>query len=411
MQHCLYFLHKSRCTALYYEDSTFPDMNCSRFFAGAGLVLLTLWAPAAPAQRSSYKLPDGLVRYASQRGVRPEATGTDSLRLTRLLFTLAYGTKDRTYFDYADRLRVPEQPDTASIRAATAAIARGSNWEPVVSKLEPRFPEYQQLVKANMQAGLSAQNRKWLAISLNGYRILNRYMPFDRMLLINIPQAVLTVIDNGSAAKLRMNVKVGTSRTPTPRFYTLVRQVNLYPYWTAPKPEIEGYLPKIHTNTLPPAFYVVRKKDSLRMDGNDRKLRRISARKFNKKYWLKKGPGTDNPLGVVRINFQESFEDIYLHDTNERTAFCQTPSALSHGCIRLQKPLSLANLLLESRKDWTPVRYQDQVCYQEPSGNPVVENRPVLVQGTIPVFIVYFPAFYDPQAGKVAYRDVYKKFP
>ena len=146
------------------------------------------------------------------------------------------------------------------------------------------------------------------------------------------------------------------------------------------------------------------------MDGTERKLHRISARKFNKKYWLKKGPGSDNPLGVVRINFLQSYEDIYLHDTNERTAFCQTPAPISHGCIRLQKPISLANLLLESRSDWTPIRYADKGCYQEPADKNNIENRPYQVKAVIPVFVVYFPAFYDAKSGRVTYRDVYKKF-
>lgn len=385
-------------------------MNRITFLLCFWLIIVPLAAYNQQADKR-YKTPAALITYAEERGVRYEPTGSDSTRLTQLLYKLAYGVKDRTYFDYADKVNVPEQPDTVRIISVVNEIGRTGNWQKAVATIEPRFQEYQRLSK-QLSLTYKAQNNSvnLLKIAVNGYRLLNRFNQYDRMVLINIPQGELNVIDKAVNTRLSMAVKVGTSRSQTPRFYTLIRQVNLYPYWTAPKNEIEGYLPKIHSNTLPPQFYVVRKKDSLRLDGNERKLRSISARKFNKRYWLKKGPGSDNPLGVVRINFLQSFEDIYLHDTNERKAFCQTPTALSHGCIRLQKPLSLANLLLETRSDWTPIRYTDQGCYQEPTGGNPVENKPYQVKAVIPVFIVYFPAFYNDKLGRVEYRDVYRKF-
>lgn len=356
-------------------------------------------------------LPTALLQYAEARGVRTPTAGDNNAQLIQLLFTLAYGVKDQTYFDYADKTNVPERIDTARIHAMANAIRRTGDWPSAVASIEPSFPDYQRLSKVLAQTSKAqTTNTQLLRIAVNGYRLLNRFGPYNRIVVINIPQGELTVIDRGNTSRLRMAVKVGTSKNQTPRFYTLVRQVNLYPYWTAPQNEIDSYLPNIRSHTLPAAFYVVRKKDSLRIEGHDRKLQRISARKFNKRYWLKKGPGSDNPLGVVRINFLQSYEDIYLHDTNERKAFCQTPTPISHGCIRLQKPLSLANLLLESRSDWTPLRYQDKGCYQEPTDKSMVENRPFLVKDTIPIFIVYFPAFYDERAGKVVYRDIYKKF-
>lgn len=38
--------------------------------------------------------------------------------------------------------------------------------------------------------------------------------------------------------------------------------------------------------------------------------------------------------------------DIYLHDTNARQAFAKTNRHLSHGCVRVENPDILANLLL-----------------------------------------------------------------
>ncbi|GAA4446576.1 hypothetical protein GCM10023189_01850 [Nibrella saemangeumensis] len=373
------------------------------------LLLALASVGAVPNASINYKAPTALVKYAESRGVKFERMSTDSASLYQLLFKLAYGVKDQTYFDYTDRKNVEERLDNARIASALSQIARTGKWEPAVAQLEPKSGEYRLLSRRLAQIYTKpGEQTRLLTMSVNGHRLLNRFSHYDRMLHINIPQGRLNVIDKGSEVRLSMAVKVGSSVRRTPRFYTAVRQVNLFPYWTAPAGEVKSYLDQIHANTIGPKYFAARKKDGRRFDFSDKLFRNISVKKFNKRYWLKREPGADNPLGVVRINFHQSFEDIYLHDTNERKAFCDSPTMASHGCIRLQKPLTLTNLLLASRSDWRPLKYADHGCYQVPAAGIKPENKPYLVKGVIPVFVTYFPAF--GKNGGVAYRDVYKKF-
>lgn len=57
-------------------------------------------------------------------------------------------------------------------------------------------------------------------------------------------------------------------------------------------------------------------------------------------------PHLGNALGVLKFDLTNSFA-IYLHDTNQRELFNEPMRQLSSGCIRLEKPLDLAEYLLE----------------------------------------------------------------
>ena len=58
--------------------------------------------------------------------------------------------------------------------------------------------------------------------------------------------------------------------------------------------------------------------------------------------------GPLSALGHVKIELDDPYE-IYLHDTPERTLFAHVDRALSHGCVRLERPVELAAALLASQ--------------------------------------------------------------
>ena len=56
-------------------------------------------------------------------------------------------------------------------------------------------------------------------------------------------------------------------------------------------------------------------------------------------------PGETNALGRIAFMFPND-HSIYLHDTPSRELFDEETRAFSHGCIRVEDPLSLAELVL-----------------------------------------------------------------
>src|SRR5690606_23975589 len=56
-------------------------------------------------------------------------------------------------------------------------------------------------------------------------------------------------------------------------------------------------------------------------------------------------PGPGNALGRVKLGLAQG-ESIYLHDTNDHSAFDESQRALSHGCIRVERAVELASWVL-----------------------------------------------------------------
>ena len=56
-------------------------------------------------------------------------------------------------------------------------------------------------------------------------------------------------------------------------------------------------------------------------------------------------PGAANALGRIRFNFPNKFL-VYQHDTPDKYLFAKDKRAYSHGCMRVQNPLTYAEKLL-----------------------------------------------------------------
>ena len=108
---------------------------------------------------------------------------------------------------------------------------------------------------------------------------------------------------------------------------------------------------------------------------------------------MRQDPGPDNPLGRIKIALPNEY-DVYLHDTPAGHLFGAQERDFSHGCIRVEKPLELASLLLRGRK-----RLQQALA----SG----KNQWIPLPAKVPVHILYWTAWVDDD-GVVQFRnDVY----
>ena len=108
-------------------------------------------------------------------------------------------------------------------------------------------------------------------------------------------------------------------------------------------------------------------------------------------------PGPQSALGLVKFNFPNSYS-VYLHDTPSKAAFDRSQRSVSHGCVRLEKAMAFAKLLLSSVPGWSADRV-DQVIA---SG----ETTDVKLPRRVPVRLLYLTAF--PDGGRIAFRpDVY----
>ena len=91
---------------------------------------------------------------------------------------------------------------------------------------------------------------------------------------------------------------------------------------------------------------------------------------------------------------------IYLHDTSERKLFDRDARNLSHGCIRVERPVEMVNELLDG-SDWDSTRVQETLDSQK-SANARLPTP-------MPVYITYLTATVGPDGQVQLLNDPYKR--
>lgn len=199
-------------------------------------------------------------------------------------------------------------------------------------------------------------------------------LPAER-LEVDVAAAEATLY-RSNTPQLAMRVVVGDPRHRTPMFISRLDGVIFNPPWKVPTSiAAKELLPK---EARDPG-YLARNGFSY-VDGA-----------------LQQQPGPKNALGRVKFDLPSPF-GVYLHDTPGRAAFERPQRALSHGCIRLEKPRELAVELLAAQ-DWTPE-----------SIDAAIDAGATLKVGmarTLPLYVLYWTAVAEPD-GTLQFRpDVY----
>lgn len=166
-------------------------------------------------------------------------------------------------------------------------------------------------------------------------------------LLINIPDYQLIAIKNKDTTQ-KQKVVVGKESRRTPVLESKISNINLNPNWTVP-PTI------LKEDIYPEAIKdpsVFRKKGLKIYDKNKNEVNPwIWKIEDAYKYKYVQAPSKNNSLGSMKINFPNKFS-VYLHDTNHRGYFKYYYRALSSGCVRLEKPLEMAEYLINDSEKW-----------------------------------------------------------
>jgi murein L,D-transpeptidase YcbB/YkuD len=110
-------------------------------------------------------------------------------------------------------------------------------------------------------------------------------------------------------------------------------------------------------------------------------------------------PGPKSVLGRVKFSFP-SQHTIFMHDTPDKWMFRPAQRTLSHGCLRVQKPMQLAEMILKEDKGWDAAKVLDL------DRNGPLDNK-IRITKEIPIHIVYFTAWVGDDGKLKTFRDVY----
>lgn len=224
-------------------------------------------------------------------------------------------------------------------------------------------------------------------------------MPKDlgqRYILVNIPEYTLRLID-GDEEQYRMRVVVGKPKHATPQLNSRVTRVVFNPTWTVP-PNIalKELLPKGSANLVAKGYRLVNNSGkSVPFSGRNLRALRLGS------VALQQRGGEGNALGRFKFVIPNR-QAIFLHDTNAKTLFKKSQRAFSHGCIRLEKPQELAQILLDSQGSHR--KWNEEKLLRVTSGS---RTRAVELLRPIPVYIAYWTAWVD-EEGLLNFRpDIY----
>ncbi len=204
----------------------------------------------------------------------------------------------------------------------------------------------------------------------------------DRYVMVNIPVFRLFAVKDNTPV-LEMSAIVGTPDWNTPVLIDDIEYVAINPYWNIPKsifseevlPIIRSdpsYLAKANLEVLSLETDIVQKDYS--WDWSE-----VDPENFN--YRLRQLPGGTNPLGKLKFLFPNKY-NVYLHDTPHRQFFDQLDKKLSHGCIRVEKPVQLAEFIFDYDSEWNAEVIRSQID----SG----QSWEIQLDRSVPVYIVYF---------------------
>lgn len=246
----------------------------------------------------------------------------------------------------------------------------------------------------------AAARARQIELALERTRWLSELRP-EPLVFVNLAVFRLWAFDPAQRDEpLLMKVVVGKSVThATPIFVAHMEYVIFRPYWNPP-PSI------VRDEIVPQArrdpSYLAREEmeivsggeeDDAALPASPENLDRLVAGEL----FVRQRPGEKNALGLAKFIFPNA-ENVYMHGTPTPSLFARARRDLSHGCIRLEDPVGLAEWVLRGNPGWTRARIEAAMRGPRPTQ--------VNLKRKLAVLLFYDTAYVDAQ-GVVYFADDY----
>lgn len=302
-------------------------------------------------------------------------------------------------------LRV-KRPDSTFYANAIARISTDSIGT-YVSRLMPKSKLYSMLVSRLSTPGLPARERLKTLCNIERCRWRLAVMPCSssKYVTVNIPSYNLRAVNGDSV--LCMRVCCGAKKTKTPILSSMLMRMDFNPQWIVPKSIAVGYVGRngyMHSQGM---FVYDKKLGKLPPE-------EASYTKINngEQYIIQSG-GAKNSLGRIIFRFENNFS-VFLHDTSAPWHFQSSKRAISHGCVRVEKPYELALFMLNSHDKALPEKIKYTMSMDidaEKEGRERYDKskivRNIKIEPNVPLFITYYTIYYGAGGHLVSYEDVY----
>jgi len=280
-------------------------------------------------------------------------------------------------------------------------------------------------LRAAIDTTTSDELRRKLAINIERCRWQMQQPTTDgRRIIVNLAAQQLWAI--GPDSILNMRICCGSTLTKTPLLHSAIKYMQVNPEWVIPQNIVKTDITRHAGDSAYFArhrYYIINRStgDTLnpaKVTSNEMLSGRLRIAQFG---------GAGNSLGRIVFRFPNDFA-VYLHDTNNPSAFQRERRTLSHGCIRVQQPFELAQFLLPDADEWTLDRlrlsmdmapqsergrdYLKDLRERERNGETIQRPLRLLtyhdIKPNVPLFIIYYTAYPDPETHLINYySDIY----
>jgi murein L,D-transpeptidase YcbB/YkuD len=331
---------------------------------------------------------------------------------------------DSTVVSYRKLFDIPmEKPDRTFYITAMRKIGVDSVAE-FLKDIQPKDKLYWRFYEKLKQTNSKPQRIKILCnMERCRWRLKDSPDMHDKYVLVNIPSFRLRAVDGKKS--LEMRIGCGSFETKTPLLTSAIMRMDINPQWIVPRSIIK----KSIINRIGNRSYF----ESHRFFIRERKTgKKISFDKVtwgmlnSSDYLVVQAGGVGNSLGRIIFRFDNSFS-VFIHDTDQHGVFSQEDRGVSHGCVRVQKPFSLAVFMLNDKNEDIISKIKYSMTAQIGGENTVSaddkkESNPKLKTDTldhsrilsminvtpkVPLFITYFTLYPDFEGNIKSFSDVY----
>lgn len=278
------------------------------------------------------------------------------------------------------RYYVPVQrPDSASINK----VLNTDNLRKLLEDIQPKSLQYVALQQALANEGQdsSKEGAEAKTIRVNMERLRWKIPELgEEYVEVNIPDFSLTwfsqqdtlthmkVCVGGArekdyAEKLKAYAKSGNlddkpKNHETPILYSKLNSIQVNPVWNIPVSIAQS---EIYWQAVKDPYYLSNNNIKVYFKGKEVKdPDTIQWNKYAREklpFQFKQGSGEGNALGKFKFIFDNG-SSIYLHDTNNKSGFARANRAISHGCVRVEKPLEFAQTMVKDKYQFDQLRME-----------------------------------------------------
>lgn len=275
----------------------------------------------------------------------------------------------------------PKDLDAPALRTELARLVKGEAPSDGASLTSAERATRIDVLRVNLE------RRRWLPEALG-----------PRWVVVNIPRAMLEAHVDGHPT-LSLRVVVGKQLHETPLFSSTIDSVVLNPPWYVPARIAREDI--VESVKRDPSYLAHRKirvystsgAQSEELDPDEIDWHALESGPLP--FRLRQEPGPRNALGRIKFHIPND-HGVYLHDTSTPKLFDRARRTLSAGCIRVEDPFTLADLLFDGDPAWPAGKLR---ATADASG-----TRAIPLARPAAVHLVYWTAWVD-EGGVVRFGD------